>query len=62
MKPTFTYILIILFSLSLSAQEITNRIPFLDEDKWGYANNTGELVIAAIYDEAFPFYEGAAKV
>ena len=53
---------LILMCLIKNGQEIADRIPFLDGDKYGYANNTGEMVIEAQYDWAFPFYKGAAKV
>jgi len=31
-------------------------------DKWGFANASGTLVVEAIYDMAFPFQDGLAKV
>ncbi|RLD82879.1 MAG: hypothetical protein DRJ15_00120, partial [Bacteroidetes bacterium] len=53
---------LLLIGLFLSAQNYADRIPFLDGDKWGYADNNGDVVIEAEYDQAFPFCEGAAKV
>ena len=61
MKTSFSFLLVFIISLSLSSQ-ITERIPFLDGNKYGYANLLGGVVIPAEYDEAFPFYGGAAKV
>ena len=61
MKTHITIGLLII-GQAINVQEIANRIPFLNGDKWGYANSGGELMIAAEFDEAYPFYEGAAKV
>ena len=56
------FIIILLINTALNAQEIANRIPYLEGDKYRYANPEGEVVIPAEYDEAWPFCEGAAKV
>ena len=36
--------------------------PIQIEQKWGYINSTGQLVIPLRFDEACPFSEGLAKV
>jgi len=36
--------------------------PFRAGDKWGYADQTGKLIIQPQFDEAEPFSEGLARV
>ena len=37
-----------------------SEIPFEQNNKWGYCNRNGEIIIAAKYDEVTPFTEGLA--
>lgn len=36
--------------------------PFFQNEKWGYVNSSGAVVIDAVYDEAVPFANGLAMV
>lgn len=48
--------------LILKAVHSQNLIPYACDEKWGYADNSGNIVIPCQYDEAFPFYEGRALI
>jgi hypothetical protein len=62
MRSGISVLLFISLVISINAQEIAKRIPFLDGERWGFANPQGEVVIEAEYDMVWPFYKGAAKV
>lgn len=46
------------------SQPVPNLIPYLrhSDNKWGYADSTGRIVIAIQYRYAFPFHRGLAFV
>lgn len=52
------------FRLICSAQNNADKtlIPFMTEEKWGYINNKGKIVIKPQFDEADKFSEGLARV
>ena len=62
MKKYTLAAILFLLTFFLKAQEIAERIPFLDGEKYGYADAGGKLVIPAEYDEVSEFVDGAAKV
>ena len=68
-KVCVTFALLLFFvSYSLAQMNIqnllvsTNLFPVKKDGMWGYINNSGELIIDAIYEQAHPFYEGLALV
>jgi WG containing repeat len=66
MKPTFLLLLlaavVILPSESSPAQPRTFLYPIVEKGKWGYINETGQVLIKPQFDDAKPFYEGLARV
>jgi len=59
MKPTFSVILIFICFV-LHAQ---NLVPFrANNEKWGFKNKAGKIVLPAIYDDAAEFSDGVAAV
>ena len=57
-------ILIGLFIAPCLAQKINTQklIPYEQNDKWGFINSKGEIVIKPQFDEVNPFSEGLARV
>ena len=64
MKTLIFSILIILFSNICFAQYDTTPelIPYRKSTKWGYCNQSKEIIIPCKYDVATPFSEGLAAV
>ncbi|NJO92312.1 MAG: WG repeat-containing protein [Chloroflexia bacterium] len=54
-----TSLLLFLSSINILAQENNNQdlIPFLKNEKYGFANERGEVIIKTKYEWALPFYE-----
>lgn len=53
---------IILYVSSGFSQELPELIPYRKGYKWGYCNQKKELLIPAIYDDAFMFHKGLGRV
>jgi hypothetical protein len=54
---TSIQIMLLFFSLNLYAQQDKEiLIPFLDGDKYGYANENGKMIIPARFETALPFF------
>ncbi len=73
MKPLFILLLPVLITVNTTAQSWTKQYDFVDDcicglakvsknNKFGYVNNKGDLIVPLIYDEAFAFSEGRAPV
>lgn len=59
----FGTVLIVLFVAPCFAQKAnTKLIPFEKNEKWGFINPKGEIVIKPQFDEVSPFSEGLARV
>ena len=54
-KITLTYI-------SVTTPVVQVLIPYRKKDKWGFCDRDKNLVIQPIYDDAYPFSEGLARV
>jgi len=62
MKTIFSIALVAIFSLGTVAQTYLTQVKPKDSKTWGYADQTGELVIPAIYRKCFKFSEGMAVI
>lgn len=57
------FILIFCFCSSLAyGQSPARLVPFVKDNKWGYANTEGRLIVEPIYDYVAPFEDGYAMV
>jgi hypothetical protein len=54
----YFYILIFLFGNAVAQQNTELLIPFFNGQKYGFSNESGNLVIPAKYDKAYPFLIG----
>ena len=43
-------------------ETVATLIPYRKKDKWGFCDRDKNLVIQPIYDDAYPFSEGLARV
>jgi hypothetical protein len=54
----YIYILLFLFGSAVAQQNQGILVPFFDGQKYGFSDESGNLVIAAKYDKAYPFFIG----
>lgn len=70
MKPYFTFLFILFFSLNINAQDDVQLIPFKKGNKYGYCDKNKKIILPIRYENAYPFgyktdfsyYEGFACV
>ncbi len=62
MKNPLTTAIIVLFSTSIMAQSFFVQVKPVGSKVWGYANESGEIIIPAKFKKCFYFSEGLAAV
>jgi hypothetical protein len=57
MKNIFVFLFSLISISSLSQQNLPVLIPFLADQKYGFADETGKLVVAPAFELAYPFFD-----